>query len=55
MNHRVKQIRLGLGAVFSTLLKSARHAERFATNINSLGQTVPEKSTKMSTFSMHFV
>jgi len=31
-----------------TFLKSARDAERFATNINAVGQTVPDKSKKMS-------
>jgi len=42
------RIILGNGATCDTFLNSARDAERFATNINAVGQTVPEKSKKMS-------
>ena len=52
-NFQMKQVPLELGAVSNTFLKSARDAECHAININSLGQTVPEKSAKMSMFCIH--
>jgi len=44
----VKLANVGVLALCEIFLKSSGDAERFAVNISSLGQMVPEKSKEMS-------
>ena len=54
-NHQAEQVIQDHGAMCHTFFKSARDTGRFATNINALGQTAPEKSKKISVICAYLV